>query len=93
MAAESASDHVLTAQDIAVAFQVPRMIWQGKQQLLAVRQVSFALKSGEVLGVVGESGSGKSTLARALMRLVPVVRGTASLRCRHGCRRFGEISP
>jgi oligopeptide/dipeptide ABC transporter ATP-binding protein len=33
--------------------------------------VSFALQSGETLGILGESGSGKSTLAAALLRLLP----------------------
>lgn len=42
----------------------------------AVEDVSFEIAAGEVLGLVGESGSGKSTVARALLRLVPVTRGT-----------------
>jgi oligopeptide/dipeptide ABC transporter ATP-binding protein len=39
--------------------------------LAAVRDLSFALAPGEVLGLVGESGSGKSVSSLALMRLLP----------------------
>lgn len=35
-----------------------------------VKNVSFSLEKGEVLGIVGESGSGKSTLIRAIMGLL-----------------------
>jgi peptide/nickel transport system ATP-binding protein len=37
----------------------------------AVREVSFALRRGETLGLVGESGCGKSITALALMGLLP----------------------
>src|SRR5262245_30403849 len=36
----------------------------------AVDGVSYALKSGEILGVVGESGCGKSVTALSILRLV-----------------------
>jgi len=37
----------------------------------AVREVSFSIAPGEVLGLVGESGSGKSVSSLAVLRLLP----------------------
>ncbi|MBV9087780.1 MAG: ABC transporter ATP-binding protein, partial [Acidobacteriaceae bacterium] len=40
-------------------------------RVTAVRNISFDVCEGEVLGVVGESGSGKSVTSLAIMRLLP----------------------
>ena len=41
----------------------------------AVKNVSFALHKGEILGLVGESGSGKSTISKALTGLISLTEG------------------
>ena len=43
----------------------------GGASLTAVRNLSFTIGQGEVLGLVGESGSGKSVTSLALMGLLP----------------------
>ena len=47
----------------------------GGRELLAVRNVSFAVRPGEVVSLIGESGSGKSTIGKMILRLLKVTRG------------------
>lgn len=47
-----------------------------REYFIAVDDVSFGIKDGEVFGLVGESGSGKSTVARMIATLYPVDAGT-----------------
>ena len=56
---------LLTVKGLGVTFRGTH-----GSRLPALRDVSFTLGSGEVLGVVGESGCGKSTLAKTLLRLI-----------------------
>lgn len=45
----------------------------------AVEDLTLQLGVGEVMGLVGESGSGKTTIGRALVGLLPIVEGSASV--------------
>jgi len=48
----------------------------GKEKITrAVKNVSFELYRGEILGLVGESGSGKSTISKALTGLLSLTEG------------------
>ncbi len=56
---------VLKADHIEVAFR-------GKgADVQAVRDVSFHVDKGEILGIVGESGSGKSVLMKSVIGILP----------------------
>jgi len=45
------------------------------QKLLAVRDVSFQLQGGDLLGLIGPNGAGKTTLLRSIAALQPVTHG------------------
>jgi peptide/nickel transport system ATP-binding protein len=59
----------------AVSKSYPRHVGFRTEQHNVVQDVSFAIQSGETLGLVGESGSGKTTLARMILGLVEPTQG------------------
>ena len=62
---------ILRVEDLRVRFPVKRgFLMRTSGYVEAVNGATFAVRTGETLGVVGESGSGKTTLALAIMRLV-----------------------
>ncbi|HYN08743.1 MAG TPA: ABC transporter ATP-binding protein [Vicinamibacterales bacterium] len=56
----------------------------GDQEFWAVRDVSFAVSSGEGLAIIGPNGAGKSTILKLLSRILKPTRGACAVHGRVG---------
>lgn len=54
-------------------------LWVAFGPLLAVQDVGFELRAGDLLGLVGPNGAGKTTLLRAIVGLQPTVGGRVAV--------------
>lgn len=65
----------INMRQISVSFPRKSGLFAQKTENQVLHEVSLSLQAGEVVALIGESGSGKTTLGRALLGLIPQMKG------------------
>ncbi len=51
----------------------------GYEDVPIVKDISFTVEKGKILGILGPNGSGKSTLLKVMSGILPATAGTISI--------------
>ena len=77
-----ANDRITTLKEFAVALAKRRLKFR---EFWALRDVSFEVRKGEVLGIIGNNGAGKSTLLKVISGIMKPTQGRVEL--------YGNVVP
>ncbi|WP_342504153.1 dipeptide ABC transporter ATP-binding protein [Lysinibacillus sp. FSL K6-1151] len=70
------SNSILKVENLKKSFQIAGGLFQKRQHVNAVIDVSFEIEEGTTFSLVGESGCGKSTTGRLITRLIAPTSGS-----------------
>ena len=74
--------NILEVKNLNVYYTDKGSLFHGKkEEKHALKNVSFTMREGEILGLVGESGCGKTSLAKALLGMQKKYDGEIRLDC------------
>ncbi len=77
-------DYILDVKGLSVAY--------GRKKNFVIKNASFKIQEGAILGIVGESGSGKSTTLKAILGDISYNKGTIKI-CGIDSENKREVSP
>lgn len=68
-------EYAVELNNVSKLYDLNRQDTQKREKFYALKDVSFKVKKGEVVGILGTNGSGKSTLSKILAGLTEVSEG------------------
>lgn len=75
-------EHILEVKHVNVYYTEKKNLLKSKtEKKHALKDVTFSMREGEILGLVGESGCGKTSLAKAILGMQKQYDGEVKLNC------------
>ncbi|SUM73258.1 oligopeptide ABC superfamily ATP binding cassette transporter, ABC protein [Staphylococcus saccharolyticus] len=68
-------NNVLEVKKVKKYYELKTGLFQKRQYVKTVDDVTFSIEEGQTFGLVGESGCGKSTIGKTIVRLENVTCG------------------
>ena len=69
-------DRIQSLKEYTVAFLKRRLVYE---EFWALKNVSFDVKKGEVIGIIGRNGAGKSTLLKVISGILRPTEGSVQI--------------
>jgi ABC-type polysaccharide/polyol phosphate transport system ATPase subunit len=88
------NDSIITFQNVSKEYKLSKLRVRSFQEIFvnifdkeargrihfeALKDVSFAIKAGETVGILGPNGSGKSTILKLISRIIDPTKGTITI--------------
>ena len=70
------NDEIITIKNLKKTFNIKNHLSQKFEKLEVLNDISFSVKTGEVIGIVGRNGSGKTTLLRTIAGVYSIDSGS-----------------
>lgn len=91
-------ENILEVKNVNVYYTEKKSLFSGKNvRKHVLKDVSFTMQEGEILGLVGESGCGKTSLAKAILGMQKQYDGEIKLACNNPQMVFqdpyGSLNP
>lgn len=88
------TNYLIDVQHVKRTYEVQSGRWKRqRQEVDAVKDVSFCVKEGEIFGLLGPNGAGKTTMIKMLTTMLIPTSGTISILGLDPVKQYRELRP